>query len=154
MAHNYFTKMKHDPVNHPAHYCTHPSGVEAILLTEQMNFNVGNAFKYLYRCTEKGYTLNDLKKSQWYIKRELLRREGVWFQWFWEDEDFDANFDGNDFIKRVLAYEARYGGWMRQALERLYTASMQKRGTLALERAGQCVANMIQIQENREGRGL
>lgn len=146
--------MKNDPVNHPAHYCSHPSGVEPILLCENMNFNVGNAFKYLYRCTHKDITLQDLRKSLWYINRELELRSGAWFQWFWEDEDFNANFDGNENIRRVLAYEARYGGWMRQALERLYTASVQKRGILALERAYACVVNMIQIQEHRESKSL
>lgn len=154
LAHNSNTKMKHDSVNHPIHYCSHPSGVETILITERMDFCVGNAFKYLYRCTEKGYTLNDLRKSQWYIKRALELREGVWFKWLWEDEDYDAFFDGNDFIKRVLVYEARYEGWMRQALERLYTASVQKRGTYALERAASCVASMIQIQENRDAKNV
>jgi hypothetical protein len=117
-----------------------------------MNFNVGNAFKYLYRCTEKGYTLQDLMKAQYYIKRELLRREGVWFKWFWEEENFNAGFDGSAPIKHVLAYESRYGGWMKQALERLYTASVQKRGSMALERANECVGKMIFIQGNREGK--
>ena len=117
-----------------------------------MSFNVGNSFKYLYRCTEKGYTLNDLKKAQFYIKRELGLREGFWFQWFNENENYDARFDGSPEIQTVLAFEARFGGWMTQALERLYTASIQKRGLWALDRALECVDKMIQIQESREGK--
>lgn len=41
--------MSEDNVNHPKHYTDHPSGVECITITEHMNFNVGNAVKYLWR---------------------------------------------------------------------------------------------------------
>ena len=34
--------MKHDEVNHPAHYTAY-EGFEVIQLTEQVNFNRGNA---------------------------------------------------------------------------------------------------------------
>ena len=40
-------------IEHPRHYNVHPSGVEAILLCEQMMFNTGNAVKYLMRAGEK-----------------------------------------------------------------------------------------------------
>lgn len=154
MAYNNDPKMNYNPVTRPQHYLQHSSGVEPILICEHMNFCVGNAFKYLYRCTEKGYTLNDLKKAQWYIRREHNRRFGRWFQWLWENENYDAFFDGDESIRRVLENENRYSGWMKQALERLYTASIQKNGILALERAEQCVDRMIQVQESREGRGV
>lgn len=65
-----------DPVNHPAHY-RHPSGIECIQITEHMNFNVGNAIKYLWRCDQKGKHLEDLKKARWYIDREIQLREQV-----------------------------------------------------------------------------
>ena len=64
-----------DPVNHPAHYTSHPSGVETITVTEQFCFNLGNAIKYIWRADEKGNALEDLKKAEWYIKREIQRRE-------------------------------------------------------------------------------
>ena len=32
----------HDPVNHPEHYTSHPSGVECIDITRHMTFNIGN----------------------------------------------------------------------------------------------------------------
>lgn len=38
-----------DPVNHPSHYTSDPSGVECITVTRHRNFNVGNAMKYLWR---------------------------------------------------------------------------------------------------------
>lgn len=63
-----------DPVNHPAHYTAHPSGVECITVVEHMGFNLGNAVKYIWRADEKGNALEDLKKARWYIDRELQRR--------------------------------------------------------------------------------
>ena len=63
-----------DPVNHPAHYTGHPSGVECITVTEHMNFCLGNAMKYIWRAGEKGDALEDLKKARWYIDREIARR--------------------------------------------------------------------------------
>ena len=65
-----------DPVNHPPHYTTHPSGIECIQITEHMNFCLGNAVKYLWRAGLKDGEdeLKDLKKAIWYINRELERR--------------------------------------------------------------------------------
>lgn len=65
----------HDPVNAPRHYRNSPSGVECIEITEHMNFCVGNAVKYLWRCGEKNDLLEDLKKARWYIDREIRRVE-------------------------------------------------------------------------------
>lgn len=64
----------HDMVNHPPHYTSHPSGVECIEVVEHMGFNIGNAIKYLWRADEKGQTMEDLKKAEWYVKREIERR--------------------------------------------------------------------------------
>lgn len=64
-----------DPVNHPAHYTEHPSGIECIEVTEHMNFNIGNAIKYLWRCDLKHDAIEDLKKVVWYVQREISRRE-------------------------------------------------------------------------------
>ncbi len=67
-------KKAEDPVNHPAHYTKHPSGVECIQITEHMNFNLGNALKYIWRCDLKGKSTEDLKKAVFYINREILLR--------------------------------------------------------------------------------
>jgi len=64
-----------DPVNHPSHYTSHPSGVEVIQITEHMNFCLGNAVKYILRADHKGNAVQDLEKAAWYIKREIERRE-------------------------------------------------------------------------------
>jgi hypothetical protein len=62
-----------DFVNHPPHYTAHPSGLECIQVTEHMNFNLGNAMKYLWRAGEKGCATQDLEKAVWYINREIQR---------------------------------------------------------------------------------
>jgi hypothetical protein len=67
----------HDPVCAPRHYRSHPSGVECIQITEHLNFCIGNAVKYLWRCDEKDDALENLRKARWYIDREISRREGI-----------------------------------------------------------------------------
>lgn len=67
-------KPEHDPVNHPSHY-TQYKGLEIIDLTEQMNFNLGNAVKYIARAGHKDpdKTVEDLQKAIWYAEREIKR---------------------------------------------------------------------------------
>ena len=64
-------------VNHPPHYTAHPSGVECIEITRHMNFNIGNAVKYLWRAGAKNpdKEIEDLKKSIFYINDEIKRLE-------------------------------------------------------------------------------
>lgn len=62
-----------DPVNHPSHYNNHPSGIETIEVTRHMNFNLGNAMKYIWRCGDKGNPMQDLEKAIWYINDEIKR---------------------------------------------------------------------------------
>jgi len=62
-----------DNVNHPPHYTAHASGHEAVDICEHMNFNLGNAVKYLWRHSHKGAPKEDLKKCAWYLRRERER---------------------------------------------------------------------------------
>ena len=63
-----------DAVNHPSHYTAY-KGIEVIQLTEQMNFNRGNAVKYIARAglKNKDKEVEDLQKAIWYSKREIQR---------------------------------------------------------------------------------
>ena len=61
-----------DMINHPSHY-TQYLGLEVIDLTEQMNFNKGNAVKYIARSGFKSNEIEDLEKAAWYIAREISR---------------------------------------------------------------------------------
>jgi len=71
---------KPDMLNHPPHYqklsecqsCSHP--IECIDDVENMNNNLGNAVKYVWRAERKGNTVEDLEKAVWYLNREIARR--------------------------------------------------------------------------------
>jgi len=75
---------KMDMVNHPKHYTSDPSGVECIEITRHRNFNVGNAFKYLWRAGLKDdpsksmlqKQVEDLRKAVFYINDEIARLTG------------------------------------------------------------------------------
>lgn len=64
-----------DNVNHPAHYKT--GGIETIDFIEakSLNYNLGNVVKYITRADYKGKKLEDLKKAQWYLNREVSNLE-------------------------------------------------------------------------------
>tara|TARA_R110001606_G_scaffold317154_1_gene463942 strand:- start:6224 stop:6451 length:228 start_codon:yes stop_codon:yes gene_type:complete len=64
-----------EAVNHPRHYTSHPSGIEAIEVTRHMNFNTGNAIKYLWRAGIKNEDahIQDLEKALFYVKDEIRR---------------------------------------------------------------------------------
>ena len=61
-------------INHPDHYQL-GGGVEVIDIAERLNFNRGNAVKYLCRAGRKtaAEELDDLEKAAWYVKREIQR---------------------------------------------------------------------------------
>ena len=62
-------------VNHPDYYQTN-AGLEAIDVIDSFfhdNFHLGNAFKYIARAGKKGDYVEDLRKSIWYLQREIER---------------------------------------------------------------------------------
>lgn len=64
-------KLVYDTVNHPPHYQT-KNGMETIDVIEafDLNFNLGNAIKYILRAGKKENKFQDLNKAIWYIQRE------------------------------------------------------------------------------------
>jgi hypothetical protein len=62
-----------DLVNHPAHYKT--GGIETIDFIEakELNYNMGNAVKYISRAEHKGNKKQDLEKAIWYLNREIAK---------------------------------------------------------------------------------
>lgn len=69
-----------DAVNHPAHYGGAGNPYEAIKVIEAwgLGFRLGNAVKYISRAGKKGSAIEDLRKAQWYLDREIekLEKEG------------------------------------------------------------------------------
>lgn len=62
-------------VNHPNHYANNRMreliGAECIDFTRHMSFDVGNAFKYVWRCLDKGTTMQDLDKATFYLNDHI-----------------------------------------------------------------------------------
>lgn len=59
--------MKPDMVNHPPHYTSHPSGVEAIDVGRHLSADWFNAFKYVFRADHRNGR-QDIEKAIWYAK--------------------------------------------------------------------------------------
>ena len=74
-----------DIINHPEHYTSGNIEVIDYIEDKEFNFNLGNVIKYVSRAglkksigksaTEKA--LEDLKKAQFYIQREITKREKI-----------------------------------------------------------------------------
>ena len=66
-----------DAVNHPSHYGGESNPYEAIKVIEawDLGFCLGNTVKYISRAgkKDKTKTVEDLKKAQWYLQREIER---------------------------------------------------------------------------------
>lgn len=66
---------EHDPVQRPAHYTSHPSGVECRTIARHMTYNLGSALKYIWRAGLKGDAVEDLRKAANAINDEISRIE-------------------------------------------------------------------------------
>jgi hypothetical protein len=66
-----------DPINQPSHY-TH-GGIEVIDYIEakgfDTNWNLANVIKYVSRAGYKANKIEDLKKAQFYLAREIKKLE-------------------------------------------------------------------------------
>lgn len=62
-------------VNHPSHYAG--NGIEVIDVIDafKLNFNLGNAVKYILRCGKKDSPVQELKKAIWYLDHEVQTLE-------------------------------------------------------------------------------
>lgn len=62
--------MRNEDINHPKHYAGYPASIECIDITRHLNFQLGNAVKYIWRAGKKGglgKEIEDLKKAEWYL---------------------------------------------------------------------------------------
>lgn len=66
---------ENDNVNHPSHYTwlKELCGIEVLDITRHLDFNTGNAVKYLLRAGRKDpkKTIEDLEKAIFYIKDKI-----------------------------------------------------------------------------------
>lgn len=74
---NAVAQVRTDMVNHPPHYTA--GGIETIDFIEakKLGYNLGNVVKYITRSDLKGDRLENLKKAQWYLNREIKNAEAT-----------------------------------------------------------------------------
>lgn len=69
--------VKTEAVNSPSHYNTGTIEVIDYIEDKKLDFNLGNAVKYISRAGHKNAskTIEDLQKAQWYVARAIARLE-------------------------------------------------------------------------------
>ena len=81
-------KKEYDPVNHPSHYTwiKDKCGIEVIDIARHLDFDLGNAIKYILRAGKKPIiskenininkaAIQDLQKAIWYINDKIKMLE-------------------------------------------------------------------------------
>jgi len=58
-----------DNINHPKHYAGKSMEVIDVIEAFDLDFELGNAVKYILRAGKKGPMTDDLEKAKWYIER-------------------------------------------------------------------------------------
>ena len=68
-------QQSYEHVNHPQHYGGLENTYEVIKVIEalEMDFHLGNTFKYIVRAGKKGTDkeIQDLEKALWYLQRKI-----------------------------------------------------------------------------------
>jgi len=68
-------QQSYEHVNHPQHYGGVENTYEVIKVIEalEMDFHLGNTFKYIVRAGKKGSDkeIQDLEKALWYLERKI-----------------------------------------------------------------------------------
>ena len=69
---------ENDPVNHPSHYTKGKIEVADFIADQKLNFDRGNAVKYVCRADSKDpeKEIQDLEKAIWYINHEIKMLKG------------------------------------------------------------------------------
>lgn len=108
----------HDPVNHPSHYTSDPSGIECIEITRHLNFDLGNAFKYPFRAGDKRLShqdedmakIEDLEKAVWYLNDEI------------HNVPFTGILVSPDVLAKIIAVVLSRRGALQRYFECIYMA--------------------------------
>ncbi len=69
--------MSNNQVENPSHYNTGKIEVIDFIEDQNLNFNLGNAVKYISRAGKKDPKKfrEDLEKAVWYLNRELAKQK-------------------------------------------------------------------------------
>lgn len=141
--------MKNDPIN-PPHYRGHPSGRQCIEFSEKMSFCLGNAFKYVWRCGEKGDALEDLRKAEWYLKREMeLRKPMKIRRWLFGLDLQLPQYTPSHEAYVMLTKEDRHDGTFACLLGDIIGASDNAYGLEELSLALRCLRELILVEQTK-----
>ena len=72
---NIIRANKYRSVNNRSQYNVGTIEVIEVIEDWELNFNLGNAIKYIGRCEHKNNKKEDIKKAIWYLERELKNNE-------------------------------------------------------------------------------
>lgn len=77
-AYDILIRITNDPVNHPSHYTKGKIEVADFIADQKLNFDRGNAVKYVCRAGSKDpeKEIQDLEKAIWYINHEIKMLKG------------------------------------------------------------------------------
>ena len=93
-----------DPVNHPSHYTDGPTlgRLECLDITRWLPFDLGNAFKYIWRAGKKdpAKLAEDLQKAKFYL-----------IDWFDELRTWQSTLYHGRAAAEVLFYKTDYRQW-------------------------------------------
>jgi len=127
-----------DKINHPPHY--NYGKYEHIEVVEnwKLGYHLGNATKYVMRAAYKGDTLDDLKKSRWYLTR-TIEKPHYGFVWFPFHSDMSSRFNvedvaddwtNGDELLRTVIVEIGHASVNPQDCEEFVTRLMLARDSL------------------------
>ena len=106
--------MKNDPVNNPAHYTQHPSGIECYEITQHLNAPIAQVIQYVWRSEDKDNPKEDLQKAIWWLECELSRLK--------EQSDLQKlliNTEPNTYKARVYNYLLPDPIWIKHAIAQI-----------------------------------
>lgn len=63
--------MTEDVINHPKHYNMGDIEPIDVIVDWKLDYCLGNVVKYIARAKYKGKEIQDLKKAQWYLNKEI-----------------------------------------------------------------------------------
>lgn len=93
---------QHDSINSPSHYAEGRQYEPIDVIADwELNYHLGNTLKYISRAGRKQNHLEDLKKAQYYLNKEIQKLETVPFAVTYEDileDQAHEAFEGNELL--------------------------------------------------------
>lgn len=93
---------QHDPINSPAHYAEGRQYEPIDVIADwELNYHLGNTLKYISRAGRKQNHLEDLRKAQYYLNKEIQKLEAVPFAVTYEDilqDQIHQASEGNELL--------------------------------------------------------